>query len=172
MSRALKRSFEVNCGNWIFPSKDTTTDAVYPIDIPLVAAIFMTTKDDEKGISKRFEIDHHLTGPRYVDVTVTGARMNIGALRNREEELFEHRVDFSVPFDAAKLARAEHLWGKPEKPGGELPIHPQVRESDWKGIFFTSVLLQHHLKGGEFPEGIYFRKATMPEIEALGTWRS
>src|ERR1700749_2230078 len=151
--------FEVSCGDWIYPSKDSSSHVQYPIDFPLGAEIFLPKERIGKTVSSRGPIDRHLTGPRYLEVTINDelSIITINCMKNREEELFSQKILYEISFCLADLPRV----------GGELP-----QGDDWQGngVFFTSVLLAAHLSNRPLPEGITFRNAMIPEIESLGTW--
>lgn len=160
---------KVMCGNWIYPSRDTTTRFPYPIDEPLVVEIFLPSKAIGTEVSTLKEIKHHLTGPRYLKVSIPGkSKIRLLSLENDHEELFTQTIDFEIEFQPEKLAREKELWG--EKYTKKSKPRTNIRKSNWNAIYFTSILLQAYQTEKPLPEGIKFRKATAAEIESLGKW--
>jgi len=176
MPRAPKVEFEINCGDWIYPSRDSSTKVQYDINFPLVALIFVTKKRAENNVENARNIGYHLTGPRYLTCEIISGRvvgghaLKIIALKNFEEEDFEKPIGAEIQFDARALCRGSELW--PHAFSNSFSNETKLKDTDWWSILFSSVILQAHInnRDRELPEGIIFREARIPEIEALGRW--
>lgn len=166
----MDEHLKIFCGDWIYPSRNSSTGVTYPVDTPLVAEIFLPNERGGKDVSKSSLIIEHLHGPRFLDVHISNENvMAILSLRSKAEKMFLKEINQDIPFDPATLARERSLWqnGKYE---GRMIKKVKRKDYEWNAIFFTSILLQAYLGGVELPEGILFRNATIPEIEALGGW--
>jgi len=154
-----KTEIKVLCGNWIYPSRDSTTRTRYPISFPLVLNLFMQENELRKEISSRPSINFHLTGPRavIVEFDLDGKTIRIKRLVNEQEEAFSQDVDFNLGYDVEKITR----WDE---------IRYERGNDYWPSIWLTSALLNAHTAKAPLPEGVTFRKAKIPEIESLGRW--
>jgi hypothetical protein len=165
-------TFNIRCGNWIFPARGTSTSAEYPVDFPLVAEIYPPSTSAGQTVSDAWQIDKHLTGPRFLTVELEeeDRSIHIVSLKNSNEELFEQSVGFRISFAPELLTREGCLWHQGRYPG-KIVRNSDVRLADWEAVFFTSILLQAHLSGVKLPDGIKFRPAKMAEVESLGRWQ-
>ncbi|HMO78944.1 MAG TPA: hypothetical protein PJ997_01965 [Candidatus Paceibacterota bacterium] len=166
--------FSVNCGDWIYPSKDSSCGVQYPLSYAWVVEIFVPTKDKRKKISPLSGIKNHLSGPRFLEIRIVDHNsLIVEYLKNHHEEDFSRTIDFTLKFNPATLARSDFLWpfGFERTPTECVFSAPLgINQNDWNAVFFTSILLQTKLKGRPLPAGINFRDATIPEIESLGSW--
>ena len=180
----------INCGDWIFPNHESIAGVQYNINLPLVLMLFHQQKEGEqREISKKREIEHHLNGPRYITVEVTAKQLTISALHNANEIDFKRDINWSCSYDIDSLDRLDHiipirdidnllnidLDAAEDDSNTRLFDKISERTADDKmslSILVTSILLQHFTTTQEsgFPEGISFRRATIPEIESLGKW--
>jgi hypothetical protein len=152
------RNFEVPCGDWIYPAKDSLSRIRYPIDHPMVAEIFLPLSEAGKRVSGESRVSAHLRGPRYLECSLRDDQKAIRLvnLRSREEPLFSLSVKVEIKFDPNNLPRISSI------PDGTSYWDDQV--------LFASVILQAHLSKIQLPKGITFRKASIPEIESIGRW--
>jgi hypothetical protein len=87
--------FDVSCGDWVYPSRDSSASVKYDIDFPLVAMIYRPKSDINKPLERSGRIDFHLTGPRYLSCeivsgkAVTDHSLKVLSLKNEREEAFE-----------------------------------------------------------------------------------
>lgn len=170
--------FSVRCGDWVYPSRDSTGPVQYPVDYPLVLVLFSTFKGKHKVNLRRGDIDSHLSNCRRLHLTLDADTntLSFKKLTNDQEPDFEMSVaQFSpIKFDPETLARGEQLYlGR-----GQYERNDAQRLS----VLVTSILLQHFLAAMEdtawdlagyneqFMNDLYFRKATVPEIESIGRW--
>ena len=86
MSKFESVEFKIPCGDWVFPSRDTTTPAPYPIDYPLVAEIFIPKNHK---VSDEPDIFRHLYGPRFLHLNLLSENaLLIDSLGNTFEDFF------------------------------------------------------------------------------------
>lgn len=182
----------INCGDWIYPNHESTSGVQYGINLPLVLMLYHQQKEGEqREISKKSHIEHHLNGPRYITVEITSNQLTICALHNASEIDFKRDINWSCKYDAKSLDRLDHVihdFDIDDLLDLDLDIETDGHDDDQElfskiskktadnqlslSILVTSILLQHYTttKDSEFPEGISFRFATIPEIESLGKW--
>jgi len=162
---------KVNCGNWVYPSKDSFSSVQYPIEVPLVLELFQQLDDKSKTTVKKGGICHHLHGPRYLEVEITPEKLKILTLKNKQESAFELKVGFECNYAVNDLARKDDFRCYGDCQFTSL-ASTLKSSSDNLSIFTASVLLQEYLRNGNnnFPKEIVFREATIPEIESIGAW--
>ncbi len=169
-----KVGFDVDCGDWIYPSRDSTARTKYDIDFPLVALIFAMKNRVLVPVDSHSGISYHLNSPRYLcceiisGKAVTDHALRIVKMKNRHEEEFKKKIDVEVQFDPRSLNRADELW--PNGFENSYENSSRLKDEDWWSILFASILLQAHLAGRDLPDGITFRNAIVPEIESIGRW--
>ncbi|OGI76333.1 hypothetical protein A3C57_00940 [Candidatus Nomurabacteria bacterium RIFCSPHIGHO2_02_FULL_33_12] len=162
--------FKIFCGDWIYPSRDSSTKINYPIDIPLVAEIYPRSDRKGKMVSESGMIKEHLNSSRFLKLHLrTDNILCILSLHNETESMFLKEINEDISFDRETLARPNSLWYDGKYPG-KIIKHKNREENEWNSIFFTSILLQVFMAGEKLPNGISFRNATIPEIESLGRW--
>ncbi|MBP9842670.1 MAG: hypothetical protein KBC62_01560 [Candidatus Pacebacteria bacterium] len=156
------QEFRVRCGDWIYPSRDSTTGTKYPIAFPLVANLFMQSSERERPVSSQSRIDFHLDSPRSVVVEFldNGKAIHMKRLVNEKEEDFSRQLNFFLEYDIHKLARWEEIRHS----------HGAHGDKWWPSIWLMSALLNAYTSNMDLPDGVTFRRATIPEIESLGSW--
>lgn len=190
--------FKVFCGDWIYPSKDSTSGVAYSVDVPVVAEIFPTCAIT--NVASKGGIDYHLNSPRFIEIDLLRVasidveafntyHFNIRCIKNKYEPLFEKELNITIPLgtfdDIEKLDRYTYLANNKYCGDNDVHLHSLLSKQGYgPSIFFTSALLKFATSSGLFKDNtvwsifspnvpeldIKIRKASIPEIESLGKW--
>ena len=170
-------TFSISCGDWIYPSKDSTCKVKYDIDFPLTTYIFVLPSQHQIHLD-RGGSDKHLSSARRLHCTCryinqTEWEMELTKLTNDYEPAFVRLINIGFKFNFATLPRLSEYK--------KYIFSNDDNRSRWLGIFFADVLLENYLLS-EPNTSIYddprlkgvltIRKSTIPEIESIGRWSS
>jgi len=169
----MSKLLRVQCGDWIYPFRDSISGTKYPIDTHLVAMIFygedQKEGEDIKAVSQRPDISSHLNSGRHLNFELLkGDKIKLVSLGNDAEPMFSAELGNTIEYDPGELARKNHIWRSGVCPAS---LSEKADMMQWgPSIFFASVILQAHLIKVKLPDGIHFRDATLQEIESIGGW--
>jgi hypothetical protein len=163
-------SFSIPCGDWIYPSKDSTSRVQYSIASPLTLILFSTKGPAHKPDLHRGDVASHFGQSRRLHCTVNlntfPPTLSFIKLTNDQEPEFVRELSNLVfEFNSDALDRRDDF----NLSEGNL-ANSEVRWS----ICVASILLQHRMNFSTGTWGcgdeLFFRSATIPEIESIGRW--
>ncbi len=161
--------FSIQCGDWLYPSKDSNSRVPYPIDKPLVLMLFPTEGVHHTVDPRSGDISSHLRNSRRLHCTIDlkSDVLTLRKLTNDQEPDFEHdlsTLNLGFLFNRSTLARKS-----------DFTLDDFSRNSCANlSVLVSSILLQDYVAAPDLdwgiPNRLYFRDATYPEIESIGRW--
>lgn len=170
--------FTIKCGDWLYPCKDSGSGVSYKIEKTLALNLFSPAREKFSCNKATGHYSHHLNSDRVLncELDLKNNKLFLNTVTHSTESEFIINVGVQISFDPNTLDRVSELTSN---------YKVFIGRGDFEcSVFVTAVLLQHYLcvnNDGfdEFLPGlsfenrtrIYFREATIPEIESIGRWK-